>query len=325
MGKTTGISWTDSTWTPIRARNRKTGKVGWHCVRISCGCEQCYAEELNIRLGTGERYIATADVDLFLDETMLRWPLKWKKPQRIFVCSMTDLFMESVPDEFIDKIFAVMALCPQHTFQVLTKRPERMLKYITRWPEGLARVNWVFSAALRLLNPAKTSWGVQDDELVRADKACDGHRWPLPNVQLGVSTENQVELDERSALLLKTPAAVRWLSVEPMLQTMDLRLLPPCRMHWDGKPTLKDFQAVAEVIRAAVRKQNPKAAFIDWVVLGLESGPHRRDAGVDALIDAARQCLAANVPCFVKQDCALRPGQQGRIPDDIWALKQFPK
>ena len=155
MGATTGIAWTDSTWTPIRARSKHFDfgansppggrvRVGWHCEPVSEACRNCYAEDLNMRLGTGLAYKPgnRADVDIVLDEKMLTAPLRWRKGRRIFVCSMTDLFGRFVPDEFIDKMFAVMALTPRHTYQILTKRPERMPAYFlgaaARWKIGRA-------------------------------------------------------------------------------------------------------------------------------------------------------------------------------------------
>jgi protein gp37 len=128
MSENSKIEWTDASWTPVRARRKDNGKVGVACVKVSPACKNCYAERFNMRNlpvhGTGLPYTVEAldQVEIFLDEEMLLVPLKWKKPRKIFVCSQTDLFGEFVPDEMIDRVFAVMALCPQHTFQVLTKR-----------------------------------------------------------------------------------------------------------------------------------------------------------------------------------------------------------
>lgn len=138
-----GIAWTDETWSPVRARlieiqDDGSGKerIGWHCEKVSPACANCYAEALNLRLGTGRRYHAdeyhdpkntlyrNGDSKVFLDEKLLLAPLHWKRPRRIFLSSMTDIFADFVTDEMLDRIFAVMALCPQHTFQCLTKRPE---------------------------------------------------------------------------------------------------------------------------------------------------------------------------------------------------------
>lgn len=133
MAENSGIEWTGSTWTPIRARNKATGKVGWHCEHASDGCRFCYSEmQINRRFGTGLPFKPghRKDIDLFLDEKMLTTPLRWKRGRMIFVCSMTDLFADFVPDEWIDQLFAVMALTPQHTYQVLTKRAFRMNLYV---------------------------------------------------------------------------------------------------------------------------------------------------------------------------------------------------
>ncbi|MEK9751770.1 MAG: DUF5131 family protein [Rhodospirillaceae bacterium] len=110
MGDRSRIEWTDASWTPIRARNRATGKVGWHCEHVSEGCRNCYAERWNRPYGTGLPYKPghRADVELFLDEQLLTQPLRWRRPRRVFVCSMTDLFADFVPDEWIDRVFAVM-------------------------------------------------------------------------------------------------------------------------------------------------------------------------------------------------------------------------
>ena len=151
MADRTSIEWTrgddgspGSTWNPIRGT-----KGQWTCTKVSPGCTHCYAERLNMskRHGNGPAYVVGAD-EPRLDETIFRQPLRWRRPRRIFVCSMSDLFMESVPDEWIDRIFAVMALAPQHTFQVLTKRAERMREYVTAemTPFRIARAMDAFRA-----------------------------------------------------------------------------------------------------------------------------------------------------------------------------------
>jgi protein gp37 len=155
MSDRSAIEWTDASWNPIRASVATPNgiKIGWHCEHASEGCRNCYAEAFNRRLGTGFDYkpghlvrpgphhgdLPRGDVSVFLDETMLLRPLKWKKPRKIFVCSMTDLFGRFVTDEMIVRMFAVMALCPQHQFQVLTKRGERMRTWAND-PETAARV-----------------------------------------------------------------------------------------------------------------------------------------------------------------------------------------
>jgi protein gp37 len=215
MGEKTGIEWTDSTWNPIRARNLATGKIGWHCEHVSDGCKHCYSESMNRRLGTGLGFKPghRSDVEIFLDEKILLAPLRWKTPRRIFVNSMSDTFAEFVKDEWLDRMFAVMALAPQHMFQVLTKRPERMREYMTTpvqgsWagrvtrvdPDGTAHPEWdaawrVRSVLVDIL-PKVPAAALNDataylDELYGED-GCDGFmpRWPLPNVWLGVSAED---------------------------------------------------------------------------------------------------------------------------------------
>lgn len=140
MAERSKIEWTDASWNPIQAHRTfepagRYGKLGWHCEHVSEACCNCYAKGFNKRLGTeldykpGHRLSPEPDTEIFLDEKMLLAPLRWKRPRKIFVCSMTDLFGDWVEDEWLDRIFAVMALCPQHTFQLLTKRQARMRKY----------------------------------------------------------------------------------------------------------------------------------------------------------------------------------------------------
>jgi protein gp37 len=190
----TAIEWTDETWNPIRASSPEHGN-GWHCERVSEGCRNCYAEVINRdRFGTGLAYTRPNRdrVEISSWRTTLGAPLRWRKPRRIFVCSMTDLFGEWVPFELIDWVFAVMALAPQHTYQVLTKRPERMREYLV---------------------------GRRD--------------WAIPNLWLGVSVEDQVAAESRIPVLLDTPAAVRFLSCEPLLGPVDLEpWLATGLLHW---------------------------------------------------------------------------------------------
>jgi len=263
MAERTGIAWTGATLNPIRARHRVTGKVGWYCQRISEGCRHCYACTMNGWRGNGVDYTvpALADVELFFDERLLAAPLRWRTPRRIFVCSMTDLFGAWVPDEWIDRVFAVMALTPQHTFQVLTKRPERMLAYLS--PPDIIRRVWMMT-----------------------DLDVEAHRdiWPLPHVHLGVSVEDQPTADARLPLLLQTPAAVRFLSMEPLLGPVDIG-------EW-----LKGFQPLNPDLS---RRPSP----IGWIIVGVESGPNRRNQdGYEACARSAiQQAQAAGVPVFHKQ------------------------
>ena len=194
MAYETKIEWAQSTWNPI------TG-----CSRVSKGCEHCYAERLAAgrlrhhpsRSGLTDEHGRWNGVVRF-NEKWLDQPLRWRKPRRIFVCAHSDLFHEHVPDEWIDRVFAVMAMCPQHVFQVLTKRPARMRDYLTN---GMRE---------RLLEGARPP---------------DFDFWygglPLPNVWLGTSSEDQATADERIPHLMGAPAAVRWISAEPLLGPID--------------------------------------------------------------------------------------------------------
>ena len=283
MGSFSKIEWTDATWTPIRARNLETGKTGWHCQHVSPGCEHCYSETLNRRIGSGLAFKPghIKDVDVFLDAKMLAAPLRWRAPRRIFVCSMTDLFGEWVPDEWIDDIFAVMISQPQHQFQVLTKRPERMRRYVHRLYEALA---------------------LADEEL----------KCPAPNIWLGVSVENQARADERIPLLLETPAAVRFISAEPLLGPLDLlhrESCGDCDPCYGGRP---DQCAVGSYFVGLL-------GGLSWVIVGGESGPGKRPVDLAWLRSIRDQCLAAGVPLFVKQIDKRIP-----IPDDLM-IRQWPK
>ena len=270
----TDIEWTDESWNPIRARLRSDpGVIGWHCEHASPGCEHCYSETRNrsgrCNMGTKLPYKPghRKDVEIYIDETQLLKPLKWRKGRKVFVCSMTDLFADFVTDEMIDRIFAVMALCPQHTFQVLTKRADRMRVYMT--------------TGRHVEIQSKTrSFGL--DELKRRERM-QGHVYrgallPLPNVWLGISVEDQQRADERIPDLLATPAAVRWISAEPLLGPVNITDAMWAR---DGFSTLH--------------------ATIDWVVAGGESGANARPMHPDWARNLRDQCKGSDTPFFFKQ------------------------
>ena len=296
MGATSKIEWTEATWNPIRARNIRTGKVGWHCEHATTGCEHCYAEAINKRLGTGlpfkPGHLQAGDIELFLDEAMLLAPLRWKKPRKIFVGSMTDLFASFVADAWLDRIFAVMALCPQHTFQVLTKRSMRMREYLSR--EDLPnRLAWEVTA--KVMNAWRPGWKSEAvDGPYRSRAIAAFAKWPLPNLWLGVSAERQEEADERIPLLLQTPAAVRFLSAEPLLGPIDLT-----HTCMPGYSTTM-------------------SANLDWVIGGGESGSNARPMHPDWARSLRDQCAAAGVPFFFKQMT-----KKGPIPDDLM-VREFP-
>lgn len=281
------IEWTEQVWNPI---------VG--CTVHSAGCTNCYAMRMAHRLqGMAEmaqtglaHYLGTTKKvnanpvwtgKLGFSEAALLAPLRRKKPTRWFVNSMSDLFHQDVPDEWIDRVFAVMALCPQHTFQVLTKRSARMREYC----QSRFETEWGSEALCEAIEAI--------DEF-KSDAGGD-HDAPLPNVWLGVSVEDQRAADERVPDLLATPAAVRWLSCEPLLGPVKLFGGTQDRkqiwnwlsgeigtMHFDGP----DFD------------YGPK---LDWIVAGGESGPNARPMHPDWARSLRDQCAEAGVPFFFKQ------------------------
>lgn len=256
----TEIQWTDKVWNPT------TG-----CTKVSQGCKNCYAERVFKRPYPNREF-----TDIRTHPDRLDQPLRWKKPKRVFVNSMSDLFHESVPDEFIDQVFAVMADAERHTFQILTKRPERMREYLS--PD----------------NPRYTARKVFDITKGEAGKFdCDIY-WPLSNVHLGVSVEDQPTADERIPLLLQTPAAVRFISAEPLLSDVDLRLDAIERDVWwheVSQPHPCDYACRGFQISGG----------LDWVIAGGESGTKARPCDVEWIRSIVAQCKAAGTPCFVKQ------------------------
>jgi protein gp37 len=297
VSRGTSIEWTDDSWNPVRARLKANpAKVGWHCVHKSEGCRNCYAESFNLRLGTQLAYKPghERDLEIFLDEKMLLAPLRWRKPRKIFVCSMTDLFADFVSDEMLDQIFAVMALCPSHVFQVLTKRPERMRAYLSR-PGVEVRIGLEALGLCCESQSANSRSKLGAGVKIKASDINPGglSRWPLPNVWLGVSVEDQAAADERIPILLDMPAAVRWLSCEPLLGPLDLARLRPPGCTWLNAMT-GDMHAGPSVFREFERG-------IDWIVAGGESGPGARPMHPDWARALRDQCTAAGVPFLFKQ------------------------
>jgi protein gp37 len=283
MAETSHIEWTDATWNPI------TG-----CTMVSAGCTHCYAMGLaatrlrdhpsreGLTRMTGGRAVWTGEVRL--NEQWLDQPLRWKRPRMIFVCAHGDLFHESVPDEWIDRVFAVMALAPQHTFQVLTKRPERARAYFYArldgdpWAEAADYI-----ADLR---------GMEDHAVV-----LEPSDMPLPNVWLGTSVEDQATADTRIPHLLATPAAVRFVSAEPLLGPVALDDL----VIDDGKPGEWHVNALDAECGDPADDPDFGCNTIDWVIVGGESGPGARPMHPDWARSLRDQCQAAGVAFFFKQ------------------------
>ncbi len=248
MSYNSAISWTDSTWNPICG-----------CSKVSAGCLNCFAEKQAGRLANmgQEQYQRVVKRDqhdkrfylrkwtgkaVFVESALTK-PLHWRKARKIFVCSMSDLFHKSVPFEWIDRVFAVMALCPQHEFKVLTKRAGRMKEYISEVETN--RVGkWGASAGMCLPDCYRAGnrvWQLRNGMCGEADKCPTmlNWDWPLPNVHLGVTIENQDNVG-RIADLIRTPAAKRFVSFEPLLGRIELKQLwggefycPQCRKFFD--------------------------------------------------------------------------------------------
>jgi protein gp37 len=349
MARTTGIEWTDATWNPIRG-----------CSRVSEGCRHCYAETVANRFsGPGKPYEGLVQIDPATGKGNGKWngqikfvekhlldPLGMKTPLRIFVNSMSDLFHEAVTEEMLDRIFAVMALCPQHTFQLLTKRPERMFAYLTGgWHARVAAV----------VNSYTGKLGWHKGGLVPVDAMGLAKGFivgmPLPNVHLGVSVEDQKAAVKRIPLLLATPAAVRFISAEPLLGDLDLR-----RLDWveemirfytreaaKGGEFAYMFSELAEQMKAAESFENdrpwrdvltgawfdgcdgddnpePQHRTLDWVIVGGESGPGARPMHPDWARSLRDQCVVAGVPFFFKQWGEWLPFSQrqpGQLRDSV--------
>jgi protein gp37 len=255
MSEKTGIEWTDATWNPV------TG-----CTKISPGCAHCYIERTPPFRMNHRRFNGKGTTGVQLHPERLNIPFRWRKPRRVFVNSLSDLFHDAVPTEFILKVFETMAFAKNHIFQVLTKRPQRMKHLLAYGPKML----------------------------------CDSpehHRllctMPLPNVWLGVSVENQHFADERIPLLLDTPAAIRFISAEPLLEPIEL---PEAAYKCPGN------------------EPHAQCPCLDWVIVGAESGPGARDCDYEWVYELVDQCQEVCLPIFVKQLC-----KNGiKIPYDSW-------
>jgi protein gp37 len=298
----TSIEWTNRVWNPI------TG-----CTKISQGCKHCYAETIANRFWGGRKF-----TDIICHDDRLDIPLRWKKPARIFVNSMSDLFHPSVPDSFIAAVWMRMISTPQHTYQILTKRPERMSKLVP--------------------------------ELFR--DAFTGRKVVQKNIWLGVSVENQEAADERIPFLVKTPAAVRFISCEPLLEPVNLwSAIEPDEDAWDevnaedDDPEPEELEEECEMECDWVNYghdlvPNPEyrdwmisrtnrarwltfKSLIDWVIVGGESGAGARPMdlawarGIHNQCHNWNACSPAIIPFFMKQ--------LGGWPDKRHQLEQFPE
>lgn len=299
MTAKTNIAWTEMSWNPV------TG-----CSKVSPGCANCYAETLSLRHRWTEHPWTPehAAENVVMHPERLEAPLHWRKPRRVFVNSMSDLFHERVPDSFIESVFAIMARSQQHVFQVLTKRPGRMAEWFTN-ERGVEIVRRCYWAADR-----------------EAAKLAAVECWPLPNVWLGVSVENQHWADERVPLLLQTPAAVRFVSAEPLLGPVSMyqyveRWCTGCGQYGGLTPAGGSYARDGHVIDGSVPDVcGPVRDGIDWLIVGGESGPKRRDLELSWVTILRDQCRAAGVAYFGKQNSGPRPGipLPGELGDQEW-------
>jgi protein gp37 len=303
------IEWTERTWNPT---------IG--CTEVSPGCANCYAARIAYRLGynplqaanyeglakklSNSKIVWTGEIR-FIDDRLLE-PVRRAKPTTYFVDSMSDLFHPGIPFDVIAQVFAVMALCPQHTFQVLTKRPDRALAFFN-WTGDMRRVDeaaeiivcdypdlfhekddapgapdgFVISNRLfQRLKEAGWAWDTTYTQHGKDTRFICEQELPHPNIWIGVSVEDQRRADERIPYLINIPAAVRFLSCEPLLGLLDLH-------QWNWRP------------------ENPYA--LDWIIAGGESGPGARPMHPDWVASLRDQCQMADIPFFFKQWGEWRP------------------
>ncbi len=255
----TKIQWTDESWQPV---------VG--CTKVSLGCDNCYAERMANRLACmGQakyerviRYIINKEVPrgfsgkwngkIYCDEKALEIPLHWRNPRKIFVCSMSDLF--NAPFEFIAEVYKTIAFTEQHTYQILTKREKRMLEF-HKWLENKYTYD---GGALMFAGENSMKWQYKP--------------WPLPNLWLGVTAENQEQADKRIPILLQIPAVVRFVSAEPLLENISF-------LMWN----------------------NESQCEIDQIIIGCESGPKRRECEIEWVRDIIEEQRYLDTSLFVKQ------------------------
>lgn len=310
MAQSTKIEWCDEVWNPV------TG-----CTPVSAGCQHCFAKAFAKRFWKGRPFS-----DVQCHEDQLDQPMKRRKPTTYFVNSMSDLFHPAVPFYFVDRVFATMALCRQHTFMVLTKRPERM----TRYSESLA------GSACSHRDAVNERYGF-DAGLQFEQALCGASEYPLPNVAYGTSVENQPTADARIPHLLRCPAALRFVSAEPLLGAVSLErwlgyyvcqwcLDERAPHHFDGFDILICNECGAEMGADGCPKHGdsdcrPRCPMcgqddtfpwegydpdeshpqIHSIIMGGESGPGARPCNVEHIRSLVEQCKAAGVKCFLKQ------------------------
>lgn len=293
------IQWTDATW------NTVTG-----CTRISEGCRLCYIDRQPPFRMTGRRFDSPkigGTTGLLFHEDRFTLPLRWREPRNVFVNSLSDLFHADVPDEHIAAVFAAMALARQHTFQILTKRPARMRALLTSYAFRLmcedAEARIVNDEASPIPQYKRRAW---------LKAWWSSFAEPLPNVHLGVSVESQKWADIRIRDLARTPAAVRFLSVEPLHEPVNLGLGHRAdsghdtdlldswnRVCLDCSVSPADYVPSLEVPYFEYDEREPLP--VDWIIVGGESGKDAAPCNLEWIGSVISQGRAAGVPVFVKQ------------------------
>jgi protein gp37 len=296
------IEWTEASWNPV------TG-----CTEVSSGCDNCYAKTFAERWRGTPGHPYEQGFDLTLRPERLDQPIRWTRGRRIFVNSMSDLFHDGIPDDYIAQVFAVMALTPWHTYQVLTKRHGRM-RALLRDPlfehEIRATAHWM-----------KYGGDVPDPRMDDRNY----RTWPLPNVWLGVSVESQQWADIRIPALLDTPAEVRFLSCEPLLGPVSLRgswhdYLTGWRTESEHAGNC-DCNGRATTCPVPVQAQTGK---VGWVIVGAESGRGARPMDDEWARTIKDQCVDAGVPFFLKQFAV--NGRKVHVPElDGRQWMEYPK
>lgn len=292
MSDKSHIEWTDATWNPV------TG-----CTKVSAGCDHCYIDRSPPFRMQGRKFDQPGvggTTGVTLHPTRLEQPLRWTRPRRVFVNSLSDLFHANVPADFVAEVFAVMAVTPQHTYQILTKRTGRMRAMLS---SGEFFDRFTTAYALRL-----------------PDESSGPHLWPLPNVWLGVSVESQQWADIRIPALLDTPAAVRFLSCEPLLGPVDLSTWTDAHAPWNYTEFGVECSCGAAIVDNRDRCNGDR---ISWVIAGGESGPRYRPVDLDWFRTIRDQCTEAGVAFFLKQIGGRTPKANGNELDgQVW--EQFP-
>lgn len=258
MSTKTTIEWTDATWNPVRG-----------CSVVSAGCKNCYAMKVAYRFSKpgmpyeGLTYGPRWNGEIRIVHEALEEPLQWKRPRRVFVNSMSDLFHEDIPFSFIHSVFGTMRQTPQHTYQILTKRPDRMRQFIAEYLRPRESLGW---------------WN-----------GFYKHVW------LGVSVEDQESADKRIPILLQTPSAVRFISAEPLLSNVSI-----IRYLYRDLAVTGDFRN-HKGQRKIKFTHNGTLGALHWTIIGGESGPGARPCDLAWLRSIKYQCESAAVPVFVKQ------------------------